>query len=157
MTRIHDLTHLSHEDVYDETQTNDDIKDGDFILVAGGVAVLQKAWPVMVEGTSKDLHSFDEDNQAERDGLADLFRALGGRSYDVSLVSANGNKFEIDTTASYGYWEFRDGSEGGGLWFTRTPDGKLELEDFDGHTHLPQSIVNKLRESGYVVDETFDN
>lgn len=78
-------------------------------------------------------------------------------TYDVSLVSAKGNKIEIDTKARYGCWEFRDGSEGGGLWLSCGPDGKLILDDFDGHTHLPQSIVDKLRESGYVVNETFDN
>jgi len=52
---IHDLSHLTHGQVYDETQTNDEIKSGDFIKVSGGIAYLDKAWPVMIEGKSDFL------------------------------------------------------------------------------------------------------
>jgi hypothetical protein len=79
----------------------------------------------------------------------------------------------IDTAALYGYWERKDGSEGGGLWFLPLCDapiasaggfvaGKsvqgspLELIDYDGAFELPRSVVVALRAAGYVLDETFD-
>lgn len=55
---IHDLSHLTHGEAYDETQTNDEIKSGDFIKVSGGIAYLDKAWPVMIEGKSDILHAY---------------------------------------------------------------------------------------------------
>ena len=58
---------------------------------------------------------------------------------------------EISPSTQYGYWEFSDGSEGGGLWF----EGKT-LVDFDGHYVLPAYVVKVLRENGYILDETFD-
>lgn len=58
---------------------------------------------------------------------------------------------EISPSTHYGYWEFKDGTEGGGLWF----EGK-ELVDFDGHYLFPASIVKVLRDNGYTLDESFD-
>lgn len=62
----------------------------------------------------------------------------------------------IDTTALYGYFERKDGSEGGGLWFERVDGGALELVDYDGVACLPRSVVAALRAAGYVLDESFD-
>lgn len=62
----------------------------------------------------------------------------------------------IDTAALYGYFERKDGSEGGGLWFERTEGGALELVDYDGVACLPRSIVEALRGAGFILDETFD-
>jgi hypothetical protein len=50
----------------------------------------------------------------------------------------------IDPAALYGYWEHKDGSEGGGLWFERTEAGELELVDYDGDYTLPRSVVAAL-------------
>jgi hypothetical protein len=50
----------------------------------------------------------------------------------------------IDPAALYGYWEHKDGSEGGGLWFERTKAGELELVDYDGDYTLPRSVVAAL-------------
>jgi hypothetical protein len=63
----------------------------------------------------------------------------------------------VDTDAQYGYWEYRDGTEGGGLWFAKC-DGAtaLELVDYDGAFELPRAVVRALRAAGYVLDETFD-
>ena len=58
---------------------------------------------------------------------------------------------QISPSTHYGYWEFKDGSEGGGLWFDND-----ELVDFDGHYLLPKSIVNALRDYGFSLDDTFD-
>ena len=62
---------------------------------------------------------------------------------------------EIDTAAAYGYWERRDGSEGGGLWFERCGDA-LELIDYDGAFELPRRVVDALRAAGVILDETFN-
>lgn len=69
----------------------------------------------------------------------------------------------IDTAALYGYWERKDGSEGGGLWFSREliggrldQKGPLELIDYDGAFELPRSVVAALRAAGVVLDETFN-
>lgn len=70
----------------------------------------------------------------------------------------------IDSAALYGYWERKDGSEGGGLWFSREliggrldQKGPLELMDFDGAFELPKSVVSALISAGVVLDETFTN
>lgn len=52
---------------------------------------------------------------------------------------------QIDPVALYGYWERKDGSEGGGLWFAREfLNGPLELIDYDGAATLPAAIVAAL-------------
>ena len=67
----------------------------------------------------------------------------------------------IDPAALYGYWERKDGSEGGGLWFDTVPglyrEGQapqLELTDYDGAGELPRSVVAALREAGVVLDDS---
>jgi len=62
----------------------------------------------------------------------------------------------VDTKAAYGYWERKDGSEGGGLWFAHKADGTLELQDFDGAFELPVVVANELRAAGFVVGPDFD-
>lgn len=68
----------------------------------------------------------------------------------------------IDTAALYGYWERKDGSEGGGLWFSREliggrldQKGPLELMDYDGAFELPRSVMSALQSAGIVLDESF--
>ena len=56
---VHDLRHMSHGQAYDHTQTSEKIKDGDVLHVKGGAAIMMKAWPTMVHGDSKSLHSWD--------------------------------------------------------------------------------------------------
>lgn len=67
----------------------------------------------------------------------------------------------IDTDALYGYWERKDGSEGGGLWFDRLPAGTvgfaagLDLIDFDGAFDLPKAVKTALVAAGVYLDKTF--
>lgn len=63
---------------------------------------------------------------------------------------------EIDTHALYGAWEYKNGTEGGGLWFDRLANGSLELVDFDGAGVLPRAIVDAMRSAGFILDETFN-
>jgi hypothetical protein len=74
-------------------------------------------------------------------------------NYTVTLFPwTNSNAVvEIDPAAQYGYFEHKDGSEGGGLWF----DG-MELTDFDGTYELPKAVAAALRGAGYILDSSFD-
>lgn len=56
----------------------------------------------------------------------------------------------------YGYWEHRDGTEGGGLWFELTTAGALDLADYDGHAVLPGKVIDALRAAGVTVGDEFD-
>ena len=58
---------------------------------------------------------------------------------------------QLSPSTDYGYWELRDGSEGGGLWFADN-----ELVDFDGHSELPGRVLAALRGHGCTVDEAFN-
>jgi hypothetical protein len=63
---------------------------------------------------------------------------------------------KIDPNAQYGYWEHKDGGEGGGLWFAGEA-GALELADYDGTSdYLPTRVVRALQAAGFVVDESFN-
>jgi hypothetical protein len=68
----------------------------------------------------------------------------------------NNGVVEIDPVALYGYFERKDGSEGGGLWFARSLNGNLELVDFDGMACLPSFVARTLRANGFTVDTDFE-
>jgi len=74
--KVHDLRHMSHGEVYDLTQTSDDIRDGDVLHVKDGSAVMFKAWPTMVNGNSKSLHSFDTGYSWDDEDLSHYKRAV---------------------------------------------------------------------------------
>lgn len=63
--KVHNLKALSMSEAYDETQCNDEIKDGDILLVQDGVAVLVEAWPTMVIGESTVFHKPAPDFHAQ--------------------------------------------------------------------------------------------
>ena len=89
-----------------------------------------------------------------------------GESPDTGAVG-------IDRHSRYGYWERKDGSEGGGLWFEPAceaprasadggliagkpiKNGPLELVDYDGAFDLPKPVVAALRAAGFVLDEHY--
>lgn len=60
----------------------------------------------------------------------------------------------IDPESLHGYWERRDGTEGGELIFSMH-EGKLILEDFDGAFSLPKPVIESLTEYGVQIDEDF--
>ena len=63
---------------------------------------------------------------------------------------------EIDELAMYGAWEYKDGTEGGGLWFERLDDGRLSLIDYDGDYCLPKAVIVALRLAGFDIEEIFE-
>lgn len=78
-------------------------------------------------------------------------------TYNVKLLPYGADSaagiVEIDTKSNYGYWEHRDGSEGGGLWFGADEGGATELIDYDGAFELPKRVVEALRDIGCIVEE----
>ena len=63
---------------------------------------------------------------------------------------------EIDPEALRGFFEHRDGSEGGGLWFERSTTNQLILVDFDGVFQLPKQVIEVMRKAGIIVDDDFE-
>lgn len=55
---VHSLT-CGMRDAYDFTQYSDTIKDGDVLCVPDGIAIMFKAWPCMVLGTSAVFHNVE--------------------------------------------------------------------------------------------------
>jgi hypothetical protein len=62
----------------------------------------------------------------------------------------------IDQVELYGYWDHKDGSEGGGLWFERLDNNQLDLIDYDGDYVLPRLVIAALRSAGVSVDVDFE-
>jgi hypothetical protein len=71
-------------------------------------------------------------------------------------IGANLGEVGVCKAHMRGYWERKNGSEGGKLLFNRLPGGMYELVDYDGAFELPAAVVSSLRASGFVLDETFD-
>lgn len=65
----------------------------------------------------------------------------------------------IDPQARYGYWEYKSGAEGGGLWFEPAKENPnvLSLYDYDGAYSLPPRVVGALRVAGISVHPFFDS
>lgn len=80
-------------------------------------------------------------------------------NFSVKLAYGTYGTVQVDPESMYGYWEYRDGTEGGGLWFSPTPvqvPRGLELVDYDGAYELPRGVVALLKEAGFYLDDTFD-
>jgi hypothetical protein len=84
-----------------------------------------------------------------------MSRAQEGRRVSKYNFNVKLTRCAVDTKAAYGYWERRDGTEGGGLWFTVGPNG-LELSDYDGAFELPAAVSAELRAAGFIVGPDFD-
>lgn len=77
---VHDFTESDPRYVYDRTQTDEAIMDGDVLnLGDGNVAILVKAWPVVVLG---DIEHF------ERLACGSSFETLDGGRYAASAAKA---------------------------------------------------------------------
>lgn len=76
-------------------------------------------------------------------------------NFDLVTKCELGTDVRVDTTACYGYFERKDGSEGGGLWFERN-NGRLHLTDYDGMSILPKRVIKALRSLKIVVSRDFE-
>lgn len=72
---------------------------------------------------------------------------------DVSTIT---HTIKVSSTDAYGYFENNHSGSGGGLWFDRV-DGNLILNDYDGVTALPMSVILALRShTSIFVDKEFE-
>lgn len=86
---VHDFTGRFPGDVYDQTQTDDSIKDGDVLdLGAGNVAILVKAWPTIVVGEIENFHRLNADTTFEtfKDGR---YAASAAKAREISRQLLN--------------------------------------------------------------------
>lgn len=60
----------------------------------------------------------------------------------------------VDEDTLDGYWEYKDGTEGGALTFDLEGD-RLVLADYDGAYCLPRYVCRTLESMGVRVDEEF--
>lgn len=73
-------------------------------------------------------------------------------NYDIKIQHNNGATIEIDSKELYGYFEFPDGTEGGGLWFSPDGKGMFELADYDGVATLKTYFLNMLHSAGVYIE-----
>ena len=69
----------------------------------------------------------------------------------LRFCGEKGGEIYIDDAMLYGYWECAGGSDSGGLWFYQLPDGRLELDDFEGEFGLPCAVIDALTAHGVVI------
>lgn len=97
MPKIHTFEGLTSGEVYDLTQTDDSIKDGDVLVIPqnlaeshnGIVGILIEAWPTSVHGhdpdhTNHQLHGFDNIEDFLAHGDNEKYRA----SIDLALETS---------------------------------------------------------------------
>jgi hypothetical protein len=139
--QVHDLRHMSHGEVYDHTQTNEKIKDGDVLHVKGGVAALLGAWPTMIHGTSKTLHSF-------KDGT-DIHNFDDGVYHQTAKLAAktHGLKEDCDTLNSKHLDQEPEGEE-----YRDIEQVEAEIAGVNV-TLNKRSIVNRMENQLKKIDE----
>jgi len=59
--KVHDFSHMSDGDIYDQTQWDDTIRDGDVLIGSKGAGILVDAWPVVVTGHMEEFHKLSPD------------------------------------------------------------------------------------------------
>lgn len=102
---VHDFTGHFSGDVYDQTQTDSSIKDGDVLdLGQGNVAIMVKAWPTIVVGEIEHFHtlesgsSFDTLEAGKYAGSAAKAREVASEAHN------NGNLQPVNSRFAAGDW-----------------------------------------------------
>ena len=97
-------------EVYDQTQTDDSIKDGDVLSLGNGnVAILMKAWPTIVYGEIEDFHRLAPGQD---------FHSIDSGKYAASAAKAR--KLLEDYQAAQADKAFADYAFGKGVMVTDT-------------------------------------
>jgi hypothetical protein len=65
MYQVHKLFEYNDGEIYDITQTNHFIKDGDIIIANTCFVLMFKAWPVVITGESSEFHRLTEGHTFE--------------------------------------------------------------------------------------------
>lgn len=78
--KVHEMRDHESVELYDATQSSDDIKDGDVVVGMSAVVILVECWPVIVKG--------DDDGTFHRltDGISWEF--LDGGKYASAAIAA---------------------------------------------------------------------
>ena len=106
--QVHDLSGMSGRELYDETQTNDAIHDGDVLVTNTGVGIMVEAWPVIVAGDIEGFHklkdgtSWDEFEGGMYAESARKAMEVSGQELDEERVThyANTPDEEYETVAA---------------------------------------------------------
>lgn len=106
--QVHDLSGMSGRDLYDETQTNDSIHDGDVLVTNTGVGIMVEAWPVIVAGDIEGFHklkdgtSWDEFEGGQYAESAKRAMEVSGQELDEERVTQYSNtpEEEYETVAA---------------------------------------------------------
>ena len=124
--KTHDLRDLTMGDAYDKTQTSDEIRDGDILLVRDGVAIMVEAWPVMAEGISAVFHNVSHGFHAETsEKYAAAFAAAAALKSEKRTT-----KFEIQTYTLCAGWINIWADDGEPVLFDTREAAQAELADF---------------------------
>lgn len=152
---VHDLSDLDDGEVYDITQTNEEIKDGDVLKMSDGrVAILCQAWPCMVVGDSTVLHKLKDDTEH---GWMGLDGGKYAKSYELAMQ--NTNLKESGTDVDEGMWDnIKKGAE---EFWHGTEHEKKEKEAtkqaFDRYKKDPKSFKDKPVNEPVDEDTFWDN
>ncbi len=120
-------------EVYDQTQTDDSLKDGDVLSLGNGnVAILMKAWPTIVYGEIEDFHRLAPGQD---------FDSIDGGKYAASAAKAR--KLLEDYQAAQADKAFADYAFGKGVMVTDTSGWEYTSP---GHERTRKVYVETERE-----------
>jgi len=83
MYQVHDLSSYSDGEIYDITQTNHFIEDGDVIIANTCFALMFKAWPVVITGESSVFHRLT-DGYTYDEVFADEYKTYLPQVHDIT-------------------------------------------------------------------------
>ena len=97
---VHNFIGESPGDVYDRTQTDDSIKDGDILnLGNGNIAILVQAWPTVVCGEIEHFHKIEDGYEFEK---------IDNGKYALSVTKARAVASDISAEAENRYYVWCD-------------------------------------------------
>lgn len=98
--KVHDFRHMDDGSIYNRSQTDDKIKDGDVFHMSGNrVGFMYKAWPTMLHGDSEALHSFNPGKSAPPRYKASVAKAneLKNMKEEIEQV----DELDVETLKNY--------------------------------------------------------
>lgn len=96
--KVHDFRHMDDGSIYNRSQTDDKIKDGDVFHMSGNrVGFMYKAWPTMLHGDSEALHSFNPGKSAPPRYKASVAKANELKNMKEETEVAEGSTYGVST------------------------------------------------------------
>lgn len=137
--KFHDFARFSDSEIYNISQTDEEVHDGDVFLMPGKrVAIMLEAWPTMVVGDSKELHRLEGSWYDVDDGkYKDSFLAAMDLYY---TITKNEHNFFVTFVPGYGsmacvvYYNTSEAPEDAHNWPSGMGRNLFDaLEDFGRH------------------------